>query len=81
MAFTNSQIAAAKDELDKDKRQYFCVECGRPRTNMYCPWNSQHPTEFKHVVMSRKFIGTDHQITFFLSNNKSEHTKHVFKEG
>ena len=79
MAPTNSQINAAKDELAKDRREYFCIECGRPRSKNYCPWNAKHPKQIPHRVVPRKVLHPDSQLAIFLSNPNGADTKHVFK--
>lgn len=82
MEHTESQRAAARDELEKSKLEYFCIECGRPRKIKFCPWNSKHPeAKFKHMVALRKSIPLTSQIILFLSNRNGVSTKHVFKEG
>lgn len=72
-------IRLAAEELRKDVREYFCLECGRPRMRNYCPWNNKHPEAPEHSVLARRSISTDSQIHYFIKNKEARGTKHVFK--
>lgn len=73
-------IRLAADELRKDSRPYFCLECGRPRTRNYCPWNAKHPEAPEHKVYARNRISTDSQLHYFIKNKEDRRTRHVFKK-
>lgn len=72
-------IRLAAEELNKDKRTYFCIECGRPRVKKYCPWNAKHPEDPDHHVTDRRHVSQSTQIHYFIKNKEARSTRHVFK--
>jgi len=72
-------IKRAAEELKKDRRSYFCIDCGRPRYKNYCPWNSAHPEEPDHHVTERGRVSMSTQVHYFLKHQEERDTKHVFR--
>lgn len=65
--------------LRSDHRSYFCINCGRPRTRNYCPWNAKHPDLPEHRVFERRAISLDTQIYYFIKNKEARDTKNLFR--